>query len=214
MSARWDSRAAQKDPDNRVLWRFHRQRLEAEAIRDSILAVAGTLDRTMGGSLLATPNFAYITNDQSRNAAQYDTTRRSVYLPVIRNAVYPVFQVLDFGDPSYPNGKRASTTVAPQALFLMNSRLILEQARAFADRLLALPGVDDAGRVQRAHALAYSRPASPVEVAEALSYLRGREERLAASQPDTGVPPEPRRRAAWAEYCQALFAANEFVYVN
>lgn len=210
MSTAYDAKAALADPENRLLWRFNRRRLEVEAIRDGILAVAGTLDRTMGGSLLKTPNFAYVTNDQSANAAQYDSPRRSIYLPVIRNAVFDVFQVFDFVEPSFTNGQRASTTVAPQALFLLNGKFVLEQSRAFAKSLLDAAEPDDAARIKSAYLRAFGRSPEPVETAEALAYLKAYEERLAKIEPDAGK----RRLTAWQSYCQILFASNEFVYMN
>ena len=84
---------------------------------------------TMGGNLLTTPNNDYVTNDQSGNAARYNTPRRSVYLPIIRNALFDMFQAFDVGDPSIVNAKRPSTTVAPQALWVMNSPFAQEQSR-------------------------------------------------------------------------------------
>jgi hypothetical protein len=209
MSTAYDARAARADPDNRLLWRFHRRRLEVEAIRDGILAVSGTLDRTMGGSLLTTPNFGYVTNDQSANAARYDSPRRSLYLPVIRNAVYDVFQVFDFVEPSIENGKRSSTTVAPQALFLLNGSFMLAQSRALAERMLREAG-DDPARLERAFRLAYGRPPSAPERAELLGYLREYAARLSSSESD----PARRRLLAWQSVAQILFASSEFVYVE
>ena len=154
------------DVENRLLSHFHRRRLEAEPIRDALLAVAGDLDRTMGGTLLNNGNFTYVNNENSTNTARYDNHRRSVYLPVIRNSVFDFFQVFDFAEPHVPNGKRASTVVAPQALFLMNSPFVLGRAATFADSLLKLPG-DDGERVRSAYLRAYSRPATDGEVAGA-----------------------------------------------
>jgi hypothetical protein len=91
------------DPENRLFWKMNRRRLEAEPLRDAVLAVSGTLDKTMGGSLLATGDAAYVTNDQSRDQAQYAAPRRSLYLPVIRNSIYDLFQSFDFGDGATVN---------------------------------------------------------------------------------------------------------------
>jgi hypothetical protein len=210
MSTAYDAEAALADPENRLLWRMNRRRLEVEAIRDSMLFVSGKLDRSMGGSLLGTRNFEYVTNDQSRNQAQYDTPRRSVYLPVIRNAVFDVFQVFDFGDPSFLNGKRSSTTVAPQALFLLNGQFVLDQARTFAEGLLADDGAAPSGQIRSAYLRAYGRPASAEEVAEAQDFIKRYEERLAAREPEAAK----RRLLAWQGFCQLLFASSEFVYVD
>ncbi len=203
-----DAKAALADPDNRLLWRFPRQRLEAEAIRDGILAVAGTLDRTPGGTLLETKNFDYVTTDQSGNKAKYDTTRRSVYLPVIRNNVFAFFQTFDFPDPSTMTGKRVSTVVAPQALYLLNSPFVRTQSKAFADRVLKAEA-DDAARVTLAYRLAFGRPATAEEVTQSLGFVKDFEGSLTA---ENDAP--TRKAKAWAGLCQAIFASNEFVYVE
>jgi hypothetical protein len=200
-----DPRAATADPDNRLLWRFHRRRLEAEAIRDGMLSVSGNLDRTMGGSLLSNGNFEYVNNEHSRGEVRYHNARRSVYLPVIRNNVYDFFQTFDFPEPHVPNGKRAVTVVAPQALYLMNNPFVAEQAAAFAGLLLKLPGTDE-DRVNAAYLRAFARPASVAEVARAVRFLREYE----AALPEG----ETRRATAWQAWCHVLFASSEFLYVN
>jgi hypothetical protein len=201
-----DADAALADPDNRLLWRFPRRRLEAEAIRDGLLAVAGTLDRTLGGTQLETGNFAYVTDEASRISSRYGGRRRSIYLPVVRNAVYDFFQAFDFVEPSVPNGKRARTTVAPQALWMLNNPFVAEAARGLAGRLLA-EGADEASRVRRAYRLAYARPATDAEVRDALEYVAAFEVALVSREKD----PTERRRQAWASLCHTLLASNEFV---
>jgi len=197
------------DPDNKLFWHFPRRRLEAEPIRDALFAVAGDLDAKMGGTLLNNGNFTYVNNENSTNTARYDNHRRSVYLPVIRNTVYDFFQVFDFAEPHVPNGKRSSTVVAPQALYLMNSPLVREQSRVFATSLLSEPG-DDASRVRLAYLKAYGRPATDDEVAQAQDYLARYEDVVSATEKDVSK----RRPRAWQSFCQVLFASSEFVYVN
>jgi mono/diheme cytochrome c family protein len=197
------------DPENRLLSRMNRQRLEAEPIRDSLMAVAGTLDPKMGGTLLNNGNFTYVNNENSTNTARYDNHRRSVYLPVVRNTVFDFFQVFDFAEPHVPNGKRASTVIAPQALFLMNSPFVKGQALAFAEGLLKEPG-DDAGRVRLAYLKAYGRLATGDEVGQALEYLSRYEAALSGSEMDVSK----RRSRAWQSFCQVLFAGSEFVFVE
>ncbi|MBM4077746.1 MAG: DUF1553 domain-containing protein, partial [Planctomycetes bacterium] len=126
----------QRDPENRLLWRFHRQRMDAEVIRDSMLAIGGVLDETPGGTMLTTPNRNYVTSTASVNPAVYNGVRRSIYLPVVRSALYEVFSAFDFADPSTINGQRDRTTIAPQALFMMNSEFVLSQSRLFYDNRL------------------------------------------------------------------------------
>jgi len=197
------------DPDNKLLWKMNRRRLEAEPIRDAMLATADTLDPKMGGTLLNNGNFTYVNNENSTNTARYDNHRRSVYLPVIRNSVFDFFQVFDFAEPHVPNGRRASTVVTPQALYLMNSPFVKDQARAFAASLLRAPG-NVASRVRLAYLKAYGRPANEDEVDQALDFVDRYDQALAGTESDASK----RRARAWQSFCQVLFAGSEFVYVE
>ncbi|VTS02713.1 DUF1553 domain-containing protein [Tuwongella immobilis] len=208
-STAYDAAAALADPDNRLLWRMNRQRLEAEALRDAMLAISGNLDRKLGGSLMTDDNFAYVTNDQSNNRARYDAPRRSLYLPVIRNAVFDFFQVFDFVEPSVMNGKRASTVVAPQSLFLMNSPFALEQSERVAQQLLAKP-IDDAERIREAYRMMFAREATDAEIAKCRGYLDSYAASLVSQESDAAK----RRQRAWASLSQIWFASNEFIYLN
>lgn len=210
MSSKTNAKGELADPDNKLLWRMNRRRLEAEPLRDALLQVAGQLDLTPGGSLLTTKDSDYVTNDQSRNGAQYDKPRRSIYLPVIRNAVYDFFQAFDFGDPSSVNGKRASTTIAPQALYMMNSPFLMEQSRHFAESLLSQKDKSDADLLKDAYLRAYSRAPEATDITRATSFLTRYDAKLQAGEPDAAK----RRLKVWTGLCQVLLAANEFVYVN
>ncbi|QDU23882.1 PSD1 and planctomycete cytochrome C domain-containing protein [Urbifossiella limnaea] len=202
MSTAHDAKAATADPDNRLLWRANPRRLEAEAIRDSLLAVGGLLDRTAGGPALAgVKNRDYLFDHTSKDRTSYASDRRSLYLPVIRNNLYDVFQLFDAPDPAVPTGDRATTTVPTQALFFLNSDLSARAADALAGRLLAAPGLDDAGRVRLLFEFAYSRPPTTAETARVVAGV-------AAFEADAG------RRAAWAAVCQAVLAGNEFIHLN
>ncbi len=203
-------KAETADPDNRLLWRMDRRRMDADAFRDSILEVAGTLDDRMGGSLLMTKNHDYVTNDQSANAAVYDSPRRSLYLPIIRNALYDMFQAFDMGDPSMVNAVRSSTTVTPQALFIMNSPFALTQSKTFAQSLQKVQGATDAARISEAYMRAYGRKATAAETAKALKYISRYSDVLAAKQPDATA----RKNMAWASWCQVLLATNAFIYLD
>ncbi len=210
MSTHFDPRAAQADPANRLHWRTSRRRLDAEAIRDAILAVSGELDGSMGGTLLTEKSHAYVNSTTKTGGTVYAVKRRSVYLPVIRSGLYDVFQAFDFADPSASNGKRIPTTVAPQALFMMNDQVVLKGSAAMAERLLTRPGLDDAGRVRHAYLTAYGRPPTDKEVARACDYLR----RFALVLESQGVAPDARPLRAWQALCQAIIAASEFIYLN
>ncbi len=218
MSTRFDSEAAEKDPENRLWWRFNRRRLEAEALRDSILSVADTLDSNMGGTLLPTPNRAYVTSTANVNPVVYDPPRRSLYLPVVRSALYDVFQAFDFADPSVQSGRRDTTTVAPQALFLMNSDLVLKQTRELARQLLAPAEQSDSERVVELYQRALGRPPRTPEVARSLEFVQRYLQATTnvaetASSAGAGALATPRERA-WQALCRAVLASNEFIYVE
>ena len=206
MSGLYNQRAANLDPDNRLLWRFPRQRLEAEAIRDSILFVSGTLDRKMGGTTMNLKPRSYVTSTANADPIKYDSLRRAVYLPVIRSALYDVYTAFDFGDPTVMNGDRSSTTVAPQALFMLNSAVVLGATRAQAETLLKNSRLSDDQRVQQLYRTCYGRLATPDEVSLAKTYVS----RFEAAYSKSKNP----RLSAWQSLCKAVIAANEFIYVE
>lgn len=195
--------AAESDPENRLLWRANRRRLEAEAIRDGLLAVADQLDFAVGGKTLPHRNFTNLNaGAASRDPELYATNRRSVYLPVLRSALYEVFAAFDFASPSTSNGHRSSTLVAPQALFMMNAPLMDEASRGFANRLDRESRGGEAGRVRRAIQIAYSRSPNAGEVGEWREFL---ERYRVASGSSSG---------AWQAFCRVLLASNEFLYLQ
>jgi hypothetical protein len=200
-----------KDPDNRLLGRMSLRRLEAEAIRDSLLAVSGLLDRTAGGPVLRhVKNREFLFDHTSKDQTTYDSRRRSLYLPVIRNHLYDVFQLFDATDATVSNGDRATTTVATQALFLMNSGLMNEASDHLAARLLARTDLDDAGRVRLLYLTGYGRPPTDREADRAVAAIAGFDDDLRATEADAGQ----RRARAWALFCHVILASNEFVSVN
>ena len=209
MSAQYQAAAAQLDPENKLLWRMNRRRLEAEAVRDALFAAAGTLDTTMGGTLLPTANRAYVTSTANVNPVVYDSPRRSIYLPVVRSALYEVFTAFDFAEPSVMSGKRDSTIVASQALFMMNSSLVLEQSRALAKTLLAQPGTD-AGRLETLYLRAYGRPPTTAEQDRAAGYLNRYQQAAVAN----GIAAADVPTRVWTSLCRAAFSANEFLFVD
>jgi hypothetical protein len=185
------------DPENRLLWRAHLQRLEAEQIHDALLMAGGVLDRTMGGKTLALRNREFVFNHTSKNETTYHSTRRALYLPVIRNHLYDLFEQFDYPDPTMPTGSRNSTVVAPQALMLLNSPLVMQTAEQLAARLCSDPRA--AGqRVERAYAILFSRAPTASERVRALNFVKA----------------NPDSRDRWMLLCHALLAANEFVYLR
>ncbi len=200
MGTDYDANSFRADPDNRLYWRFNRRRLDAEEQRDGMLAVAGILDRTMGGSLLPGQNRNYVNNAAANKTFdEYAKPRRTVYLPVLRSGVADVLQANDFPDPSVPAGQRNATTVPSQALLMLNSPMADQASEAFAKFLIAL-NPDDATRVRAAYRRAYGRDARPAEVTRAQKYL--------ADAKAGGELP------AWRGLCRALFASVEFSFVE
>ena len=210
MSATFDEKSNEVDPENVLLWRANRQRLEAEQIRDAVTAVTGELDLKAGGTLLDYKDRQYVANTSKRGANDYDNPRRAVYLPVVRSSLYEMFQAFDLPDPATPNGDRNSTIIAPQALFMMNSTLVLKSTRNMAQKLLDRKDLDDAGRIRDAWERALSRPPSSAEVDRAMTFVAQIEKAMAPKEADAAK----RHLLAWESFCKALLASNEFVYLN
>jgi hypothetical protein len=199
------------DPENQLLWRMNRRRLEAEAIRDAVLQVSGRLDPTAGGPPLASDNeIARQTNPIRMNPGPSAPNRRSIYLPVLRNDVLDMFQLFDFVDPHVLSGKRNITTAPTQALFIMNSPFMQEQSEQAARALLELSAADDAQRVKAAYLGAFGRPPTAKEAERSLRYLEG----YASALEKTETEPGKRKLRTWQSFCHALFGTTEFRFVN
>ncbi len=168
------------DPENRLFGRMNRRRLESEPVRDSLLAVAGRLDPTMGG-----PSYR-----------DFNVPRRTLYLMTIRSDRSSFGPLFDAADATAMVDKRVVSTVAPQALFLLNNPFVLEQARAFADRVRREAPTTGA-RIDRAYRLAYGRPATGEEAAVGSGVVGGSED-----------------PATWTAYAHILLCGNEFLFVD
>jgi hypothetical protein len=207
-----DSRAAKQvrdaDPANRLWSRFNRVRMSVEEIRDSFLALGGNLDLTVGGSLLppAEPMKGKAPPVKGRPRTDPDQTpRRTLYIPVRRGSIPTVLATFDYGDATTPGEGRPRTNVAPQALFMMNSRFVVERAGGFAKGLLDNASLSDAQRVERAYLMALTRRPDPAEVDSALTYIADLERKLASPDAHAG---------AWRSFCHILMSTNEFLYLN
>jgi mono/diheme cytochrome c family protein len=210
MSTAYDARAAEIDPENTLLWRANRRRLEAEEIRDAVMAVSGNLDLTAGGTILTYKDREYVADTEKRGGSDYDRNRRAVYIPVVRSSMYEVFQAFDLPDPSTSNGDRNSTVVAPQALFMMNGSVVLAHTRTMAEKLLARADLDDSGRVRDAYERALGRPPSSKEIDRALSFIAQVDRAIEGRTTD----PAKRRGLVWQSFCKSLISSNEFIYLN
>ncbi|MBM3968893.1 MAG: DUF1549 domain-containing protein [Planctomycetes bacterium] len=196
-----------------------RRRLSAEELRDSMLAVSGKLDRTPGsnesGEFLVSKaeniGAMILPNRVAADDPFYTTfSKRSIYLPVVRNMLPDVLALFDAADPNGVTAQRNETTVASQSLFLLNSPLVRDQSRAFAERLLADQSHSPPQRIEQAHRLAFGRGATVEEQVQASEFLAAY-----LQTPSVLNRPEPERQlAAWQSYCQSLLCSNEFLYVE
>ncbi len=196
--------AAALDPADKWLWRMPPRRLEAEAIRDAMLAASGQLDlkRPEGSPILELSN-------RPGRAKQLPTTNnaRGVYLPVLRGAEPETLAVFDLADPSLIVGRRDVTTVPTQALYMMNNPFVERQAEAMARRVLNQEGLAAPARIALAYRLALGRPPSASELARVTRFLE--DYRRGLAEVDHKSPQLP----AWTSFCQTLFATGEFRYV-
>ncbi|WP_395742939.1 PSD1 and planctomycete cytochrome C domain-containing protein [Prosthecobacter sp.] len=197
------------DPENLLLHHFPLRRLEAEEIRDALLQVAGTLDTSIGGKTIPRRNREFVFNHTSKDFTSYDSTRRALYLPIIRNNLYDLFQQFDYPDPATSTGLRHSSVVSPQALLLMNSDLATTAAENFATRVFKL-AADKSARLRAAYRLAFAREATPEDLRRAENYLTAAEASLNSSQQDS----TKREHQTWSLLCQALMMSNEFIYLR
>jgi hypothetical protein len=197
------------DVNNDYLWRFNRRRLEAEEIRDAILAVSGQLDRTMGAEHSFPPETTWRFSQHVQFFAVYETNRRSVYIMQQRLKKHPFFEVFDGADQNAITGERAQSITPVQALFLMNNQLMHEQADQLAVRVgMAYDTMPE--RIDYAFRLAYGRSAKPEEMREAVGYLQQTKQELTKQNIST----EKLTRMALASYCRVLLSSNEFLYVD
>jgi hypothetical protein len=156
-ASRHPGKPALADVDCRWLSRFPRQRLEAEMIRDSFLAMSGRLDSTMGGSLVSWKNNEYVPGGDKVAAG---STRRTVYLPIVRDRVYDVLTIFDFANPSVCSAQRTPTVVSHQALFFLNGPLVKESALTLAEQWLG-EDTGEAELIGRAYERILNRPVRP-----------------------------------------------------
>ena len=180
-----DPATLKADPENLLLGRMNRRRLDAEELRDALLSVTDKLDRTLGGKAIK----------------ELETPRRTLYVMTVRSDRSNYRALFDAADPAAIVEKRVESTVAPQSLFLLNSPFALAQTKALAELALKQPGLDDARRIDWLYQRLYARPPKPEEKELGLQVVRD-----GAAGADAA--------AAWEQYCQVLLCANEFVYVD
>jgi hypothetical protein len=192
---------------------MNRRRLEVEAWRDAMLAVADRLDPTLGGPSVSLDSAA--------------NRRRTYYAAISRHDLSSLLRLFDFPDPNITSGGRVETTVPLQQLFVLNSDFMIQAARGLTSRLKAHshPTDDDASRIRQAYLWLFGRPANDREIGIGLAFLQSQAdpERStsstvwhAAGGGETGKPGPSARDglSRWERYAQALLAANEFTYID
>ena len=231
-SSRIDNeRAVAIDPDNRLVWRKNMRRLEAEALRDSILAVSGRLNSAMGGRSVFPVLPAEVLATQSMPGNGWDVStegerdRRSIYVFIKRTLGVPLLETFDMPSPDKPEPARTTTTIAPQALILLNSGFMQLHSTALAERLVDEAGSDRVAQIERTFRLVLGRSADDSESRIAMDYLdrmQAKWQELAA--PDSEPPfdsespfdsgPNSAAKQALTSFCQLVLNLNEFAYID
>lgn len=216
MSSRHDEASWNADPENRLLWRAHRRRIPAESIRDAVLSVSGQLDLSPDGSpveglgTLVTQNVA-----DEKQIEQKETLHRSAYLPIIRSQLPPMLAVFDFADPDLVVGRRSVTNVPAQALLLLNSPFVMEQAELAADRVRSTGSAkgseespDTREIIERTYELVLSRRPTDAEIDRAEKFLEAATRTDDAAADNKGG--KPKAMSAFGQLIHTLFASVEF----
>jgi hypothetical protein len=199
MSKAWNAEYANKDPEDRLLWRMPYQRLEVEAIRDAALATSGRLNARMFGPSMyphIPPAALEGSSDPDKiwkESDEEESSRRTIYAFLKRSMLVPMLEVMDLCDISRTAARRQNTSVATQALTLFNGDFVNRQARYFAERLRREAGDDPARQVDLAYRLALARPARTAEIATMVEFLQ---------------------REPLEQMCRVIFNLNEFAYVD
>jgi hypothetical protein len=194
----------EKDPENRLLSRFGMRRMTVEEIRDTLLQLDGALDLTMGGTLQTGQGTDNEFSDARKSLHPDATRRRTVYLPLRRANLATLLTLFDLGDAATSTETRSETNIAPQALFMMNSKFVAERSRSLAQKILQIESAD-ANRVSRAFQTVLGRPPTPAESASGVEYV---------SRFPTKAADKDGRLLAWSSFCRALIASNDYIYVH
>ncbi len=219
MSSAANEKAMQVDPAGALLWRYRPRRLEAEALRDAVLAVSGQLNLKAGGPSVFPKISREVLETQSvpgngwNSSEPAETQRRSVYVFVKRTLIVPELDVLDFPATEESCAQRIVSTVAPQALTLLNGEFMHEQAAAMAARLIRETGRDDHARIERAYMLAFGRQPGEQERAAVLEFLDRQRGQIVADSPE-GETVKSIDFKSLAAMCLVLLNTNEFAYLQ
>jgi hypothetical protein len=217
-----DAEYSQIDFANAFWWRAARRRLEAEALRDAMLATSGQLNPKAGGPSFFPPATKESLEGLSKKGAEWGTStpeeqrRRTIYMMTKRSLLLPLMTTFDFSDTTQPCSQRNVSIVAPQALALLNNEFVHAQSAAFADRVLAEAPGDEGRQIDRAWWLALGRAPNDGERATAREHLKRQRSnnRTPTTQDAAPLTDEESARRALASLCHVLFNTNEFIYVD
>jgi hypothetical protein len=184
----------QADPENRLLWRMNRKRLDFEALRDALLAASGQLDQSLGGPAVELTSTPW-------------TRRRTLYGLIDRQNLPSLFRTFDFASPDTHSPQRFSTTVPQQSLYMMNSPFLRDQVKSLGQRAELASLAEPRERIEQLYRLVLSRRPTEQELQLGLTFLTQEESQVVAA----GDEP---RLSAWERYVQVLLLSNEFVYVE
>jgi hypothetical protein len=194
----------EKDPDNRLLSWFGLRRMTVEEIRDSLLQLDGSIDLTMGGTLQTGEGTDNEFSDARKSLHPDNSKRRTVYLPLRRSNLSTLLTLFDFGDGTTSTETRSETNIAPQALFMMNSKFVAERSRSVAEQLLQTESTDGES-VNRAWWTILGRGPESAERDAGLNYVS----HFPAKSGDDAA-----RMLAWSSLCRALISSSDFIYIH
>ena len=209
MSGGGNPEARRIDPDNALLWHYPRRRLDAESIRDGMLAAGGVLDLSPAGPHPFPPVEKWNYTIHNPFYAVYETKRRSVYLMVQRQKKHPFLSLFDGADPNVSTDRRHATITPAQSLFLMNDPFVHECAAALARRVLGLSD-DDGARVRLAFEITQGREPDADDFVRAGGFLARYREKLSSA----GKSLDEQQLGAWSAYARVLLTSNGFLYVD
>ncbi len=206
MSSRTNEKADLADPTNRLLNHFPVRRLEAEAIRDAVLAVSGRLDKKLyGPSVMPALTTFMVGRGRPNKSGPLDGDgRRSIYMGIRRNFMPPMFMAFDYPVPFTTIGRRTVSNVPAQALTMMNNPFVLEQAEVWSKRILSVPNQIPEQRIIGMYETAFSRPPDDRELRATRAFLKEQDDHY-------GAVDDPR---SWRDLCHVLFNLKEFIFLN
>jgi Protein of unknown function (DUF1553) len=233
MSSKLDPVAVKADPYNSLLWRMNRIRLEGEPLRDSILAISGRLNPTMGGPSVYPKVSDEVLSTGSTHkwgsSSEEDGLRRTIYVFQRRSLVLPIVEAFDGADMNNTCPRRSATTIAPQALALFNGDFTRTESKFFAERVLKDAGDDPGKQIERAYQIALCRRPTVAQKQTALDFLTRQAHLHLDPNHQANASPTVQQagfkslddkaqkeaaRAALADFCHVLINTNEFIYLD